>query len=120
MHAAAERGNRATVQALIDANADVHRKDIVGKTALFLAAERGDSAIVRTLIDAKADINMKNVFSQSLLHLAVERDSNAAVRALLNLGAQGARCTAAIIAIRLRCTWLPSIVAPRSPNCYWI
>ena len=48
---AASHGNRDTVQALLDAGADVNAKDFTGWTALHAAAFKGDPEIVQLLLE---------------------------------------------------------------------
>ena len=48
---AAAHGHTDTVQALLDAGADVNAKDVTGWTALHAAAFKGDPEIVQLLLD---------------------------------------------------------------------
>lgn len=58
------QGNAETVQALIDAKADVnYRNELSGCTPLMMAAQTGNKAIVEILIKAGADINMPQVIN---------------------------------------------------------
>ena len=57
---AALGGDAETVQALLDAGADVNAKNSDGWTALMQAASGGDAETVQALLDARADVNAKD------------------------------------------------------------
>ena len=85
---AAFSGDTATVQALLDAGADVNAKSNAGWTALFYAAESGHTATVQALLDAGADVSAKNNLGWTALMGAAINGHAATVRALLGGGAQ--------------------------------
>ena len=57
---AAENGNKAEVERLLKAGADVDAKDNNGRTALMYASASGYEGIVKILIENKADVNAKD------------------------------------------------------------
>ncbi len=86
---AAQAGQTATVQALLDAGAaaDVNEKDSVGWTALMLAARNGYTATVQALIDAGANVNVKDGDGNTPLMAAAGYGEISTVKALLHAGA---------------------------------
>src|ERR1700730_10299053 len=59
MIAAASRGDRAAVQALLAKGADVNAKDNGGRTALMMATVTGHPDVVQTLLAMGAEVNAK-------------------------------------------------------------
>jgi ankyrin repeat protein len=59
-----------TVALLLDRGANIHARDMVGKTALHHAAENGHDEIVKILIDRGADVNTKDAAGRTPLDLA--------------------------------------------------
>jgi ankyrin repeat protein len=57
---ASEQGHTATVQALIQAGADLNLQDKSGLTALMIASHEGHMASVRALIGVGADPNLQD------------------------------------------------------------
>ncbi|MDH3240362.1 MAG: ankyrin repeat domain-containing protein [Alphaproteobacteria bacterium] len=84
---AAIEGDLATIDAQIEAGADVDAKDKFGQTALMLAAPRGHEAIVRRLIEAGADLNVTAKFGLSAVMLAVVNHRPVIAEALARAGA---------------------------------
>ena len=64
---AAANGDTATVQALLDAGADVNAKNNEGVTALMWAAGVGGTDAVQVLLDAGADVNAKHKSGTALV-----------------------------------------------------
>jgi ankyrin repeat protein len=67
---AAEAGDVASVQRLLDEGADVHARDANGITALIAAAYRNDLAVADALIRAGADVNAQDNTQQSAYLIA--------------------------------------------------
>ena len=68
---AAETGNSAQLQALLQKGTPVDQKGgPMDETALMIAARHGNLGIVRTLIDAGADINAKSKYGDTALTAA--------------------------------------------------
>ena len=67
------------VTARIEANkvrdADVHKKDIYGKTRLHKAVEANDTALAATLIAAGGDVNGQDNDGKAPLHYAAQKNS---------------------------------------------
>jgi ankyrin repeat protein len=87
LHLAAEGGNKAIVQLLVDKGADVKAKDNHGSTVLHWAARGGNEAIVRLLIDKGADVKAKDKYGKTVLHWAGWERNEAVVRLLVDKGA---------------------------------
>lgn len=84
---AAQRGDMAAVQALIQQKADVNAAQGDGMTALHWAALNGDTAMAGLLIVAKADVNAHTRLGDyTPLHLAAERGNGAVTARLLAAG----------------------------------
>ena len=66
LHYAAENGNAAVVNFLIEARAKVDAGDSAGKTALHLAASEGRVEALIALLDAGANVNVETSCSKSL------------------------------------------------------
>lgn len=88
---AVEHSNRAMVQLLVGAGADINQQvssnAVYGETALHLAARYGDSAMVQLLIDLGADVNAEDNFGWRPLHRAARRGYLAVIQLLLHYGA---------------------------------
>jgi len=56
---AAKNGDTVSINALLDAGADVNAKDVEGETALMWAARGGYTETAQSLLDAGADVNTK-------------------------------------------------------------
>jgi TPR repeat protein len=89
LHEAVRRGDRAAVERLLAAKADIEAKDPHGCTPLNLAAG-GSEDLVRMLISAGADVNVDcrhvqtNVGGITPLHWAVASGSRTVVQLLLD------------------------------------
>ena len=78
---------RATVEALLEADADVNARDNDGKNALMRAAgNRRARSTVKVLLNAGADVNAKSSHGLSALIVAVANGQTEIVRALLDVG----------------------------------
>jgi ankyrin repeat protein len=105
---AVAHGNKATVQALIDAKANVDLPTDTGVTALMLAAHEGNKAIAQTLIDAKANVNLSTLIGgDTALMLAATGEEEAIVQALIDAKADvnmlnRYRCSALDYAIKAK------------------
>lgn len=85
---AAQRGDVATVRALLTGGGDANAAQGDGMTALHWAADRGDSAMADALLRAKADpMARTRMGDYTPLHIAARAGSPGVVRALLAAGA---------------------------------
>jgi len=85
LHWAAYYGHPSTVDALVQARADVNAVDERKQSALHLAADRGRASvsIVGALVQARADVNAVDERKKSALHLATRWGRNDTVGALV-------------------------------------
>jgi ankyrin repeat protein len=72
---AAEAGDAAATQRLLDADADVRAANWQLRTALHMAAERGDHRIVQALVRAKASLRAVDVDGRAAVELAAASES---------------------------------------------
>jgi serine/threonine-protein phosphatase 6 regulatory ankyrin repeat subunit B len=86
LHNAAEAGTPRTIQALLQAGADVNARTASGWTALMVAASRGHLAAVHALLRAGADMEARNAQGQTAMALAQLRRKVKVARALLVAG----------------------------------
>jgi len=84
---AVEKGDAATLRALLLAKTDVNAAQVDGTTALHWAVYRSDSAVVDQLIKAGAKIDTKNREGITPLYMAATYGDPAIVGALLKAGA---------------------------------
>jgi serine/threonine-protein phosphatase 6 regulatory ankyrin repeat subunit B len=87
---AVEKGDRASVKALLDKGADVNTKDksgFSGYTALMLASQKGHTEIVKALLDKGADVNAKDMYGNTALMQASFYGHTEIVKALIDKGA---------------------------------
>jgi ankyrin repeat protein len=85
---AAENGNLAIIQHLIESGAKVDTKEeTFGQTPLSIAAQNGHTAAVQWLIGKEADIESLNNSGQTPLSVAAQHGHDAVVRLLLSAGA---------------------------------
>jgi ankyrin repeat protein len=92
---ATAHGDLRVMEALLDAGADVDRRDdATGLTALFFAAQAGNGNAARILILHGADVSAKNCNGSTPLHFAISgplaptsEDRNAMVSLLMRYGA---------------------------------
>ena len=66
---AASRGNVARVKMLVEAGADVNKKDYFGTTSLARAARAGHEECVEFLLRKGTDVNITERFRGPLFHL---------------------------------------------------
>ena len=90
LHLAASnfRDSLETVQALIEAGANVNTKNNRGETALHLATIHGYTGRVETLIEAGAKMNIKNNDGETALSIAAFYGRTSIVEALIKAGAK--------------------------------
>lgn len=85
---AADQGDLARVKVLLEAGADVNRKDNEGRTALMnAAAAGGDVGITKTLLDAGAQVNEVDEDGHTALTLATKYGTAEQMQALMKAGA---------------------------------
>ncbi|KAI4149988.1 MAG: hypothetical protein LQ340_004326 [Diploschistes diacapsis] len=84
---AAESGNKAVVQLLLDRGADIETTDHNGWTALYTACIYGKEAVVQLLLDRGADIKTTNKDGGTALISACDFEQEAVVQLLLDRGA---------------------------------
>lgn len=88
LHWACDRGDAYSVEALVNAGADLNVKDDFGSTPLILAASSGNTTIIERLLEGGAEVNAHNARGDSPLHSASRhQDGVAAVQALVEAGA---------------------------------
>jgi ankyrin repeat protein len=72
---------------LIQNNADIHSKDIKGRTPLHLATFKGHGAVVNLLLEHEADVGAKDNESKIVWLLAIYGKDLATLEMLLAFGA---------------------------------
>jgi len=84
-----ERRNRRArvVKLLLDAGADVHKRDNGGWTALMCAAKSGLSEVIRALVERGAEVNASNHQGDTPLILAAKKGHTDVAKALIAAGA---------------------------------
>jgi outer membrane protein assembly factor BamB len=91
LRAAAAAGQRAEVQALLDAGAAVDAPARHGNTALLFASEKGHLDVVRLLVERGADVNVRErFFGSTPLTAALQGKHLAVASFLLEKGAKDA------------------------------
>ena len=85
---AAERGDTATVKALLTNDEIVNARDEEGWTALMVASGGGHIAIVQALLEAGADVNAKKNNGWTALMVAAYGGQTDVVKVLLEAGDQ--------------------------------
>lgn len=85
---ATQRGDIATVKALIAAVADVNKTDANKETALVLASRNGCVEIAKALLSAKADVNAKGHGGDTALIAAARAGNTELIGILSSAGAQ--------------------------------
>src|SRR4030095_6813154 len=83
-----QRGDAATVQALLKQKIDVNAPQANGATALHWAAYRSDAESTAALIRAGANINLTNNYGVTPLALAAQQGNPAVLDLLLKAGAK--------------------------------
>jgi hypothetical protein len=84
---AIEKGDISTIQALLDAGADIEAKTTPDMTALLIAARWGHTETVLALLAAGAGIEAKTTRSWTALHWAALSGHTETVQALIAAGA---------------------------------
>ena len=84
---AAREGHRGVVRILLDAGAEVNKKDRTGSTALMMAAARGHRDVAKMLLDCGADPNQSCDWGKAPLHCIPLYPYNNVVKLLLEYGA---------------------------------
>jgi ankyrin repeat protein len=87
LHAAAARGDMATLTQLLSAKANINQRDAYGRTPLHLATFAKQRAAVRTLIQAGADTGALENDRYDAVTIAAVADDEETLRTLLGLGA---------------------------------
>ena len=87
LHAAAARGDVATLTQLLVAKADVNQRDAYGRTPLHVATFTKQRAAVRALIQAGADTGALENDRYDAVTIAAVADDEETLRILLSLGA---------------------------------
>jgi hypothetical protein len=87
LHAAAARGDVATLTQLLAAKADINQRDAYGRTPLHVATFAKQRAAVRTLIQAGADTGALENDRYDAVTIAAVADDEETLRTLLGLGA---------------------------------
>jgi ankyrin repeat protein len=80
---AAERGDTAALQRLLDAGAAVNERDARGRNAVLAATQGGHEPAARLLIERGADVNAQDEIADSAFLLAGARGHTGIVRAAL-------------------------------------
>lgn len=83
----AEKGSLALVQILLQAGAQVNKRDAHGYTALTRAVKPNNTAVIQELMRAGADINHTTPGRRSVLTAAIENNAFDAVKVLVEAGA---------------------------------
>ncbi|KAJ9144492.1 NACHT and Ankyrin domain protein [Pleurostoma richardsiae] len=87
LHDASSSANKAAVELLLKAGADIAIKDCDGRTALHLAAQGGHEDVVAVLLDAGAGIDTKAEGGLTAMHLAAQDGRYKVTKTLLARGA---------------------------------
>ncbi len=91
LHEAARRGDRPTVERLLDRGAALDAPDIIEHTPLMCAANGGDVVMVRFLVDRGAALSHATTIGETALTIAIEHaarhDGEGSVALLLEAGA---------------------------------
>ncbi len=82
-YAISSSGNEEIVSVLLDAHADINKKDDNGWTAVHLAAVSDLSSLVRLIVERGADLHALNEDDDTAFHLAFMRGKINSVRSLL-------------------------------------
>ena len=87
LHAAAARGDMATLTQLLSAKADINQRDAYGRIPLHVATFAKQRAAVRALIQAGADTGALENDRYDAVTIAAVADDEETLRTLLSLGA---------------------------------
>eukprot|EP00471_Norrisiella_sphaerica_P008715 CAMPEP_0184492318 /NCGR_PEP_ID=MMETSP0113_2-20130426/22864_1 /TAXON_ID=91329 /ORGANISM="Norrisiella sphaerica, Strain BC52" /LENGTH=327 /DNA_ID=CAMNT_0026877041 /DNA_START=355 /DNA_END=1338 /DNA_ORIENTATION=+ len=80
-------GHKKMIKVLLEANADIEGKDLLGITPLIHAVQNGSPKVVKLLLDRKANPEITDLDRKSPLIWAAETGNKEIVRALLEAGA---------------------------------
>jgi ankyrin repeat protein len=86
LHWAVVRGHVETIEALVQAKADVGAQDKWKYTPLHWAAYKGHANIIEPLVNAKADVCAQNRYGKTPLDVAVDNKNEAAFITLAEKG----------------------------------
>jgi ankyrin repeat protein len=87
LHHAANRGHIAVIRQLLEAGADVNKKNKAAEAALHLAAYNGNLTVVEMLLDKEAIIDCLNEDGDTPLFFGSRKNHPAVVRLLMQRGA---------------------------------
>ena len=87
LHAAAHRGDVATIEQLASAKADPNGRDGNGRTPLHVATFARRGAAIRALVKAGADLGLLDKDRYDCVTIAAVADDEETLRVLLSLGA---------------------------------
>jgi ankyrin repeat protein len=93
LHAAAHRGDLATLKQLIAAKADLDARDAHGRTPLHVATHARQREAIRLLAAAGADLNLLERDRYDAVTIAAVADDEETLRLLLSLGASARQVT---------------------------
>ena len=79
LHSAASEGALETIQFLVERDADVNRKNRLGRTALICAAMNDHLEVVQYLVDNNADIMAQDDETNTALDWAKHNNNVAAI-----------------------------------------
>ena len=105
LHYAAQQGDIAIVQQLLDVRANMHRANARGLTALHLAAASGHLIVLQLLVGRGAQVNAVGGAGCTALHIACKEGHLPAVKLLLSCGANPA------VVIEGEGGWTPLLLA---------
>ncbi|XP_042857758.1 ankyrin repeat domain-containing protein 65-like isoform X1 [Penaeus japonicus] len=88
LHEAAEGGQEAVVETLLNFGAQVNAKDAFGETPLHWASWNGHHAVAETLLEKGGEVNAKDDEGQTPLHFASEKGHDAVAETLLEMGGE--------------------------------
>lgn len=86
IHEAARNGDRAAVQVLVEAGADVDATDVEGVSVLHYAALSGNAAVVEFLLDLHADPKVLTRTGETVLHWAAATGNLGVMRLMTRQG----------------------------------
>lgn len=82
LHLAASNGYAGTIDALIDAGAEVDSPDKYGQTPICSAIIAGQTEIVKKLIEKDARLDTKDIYGNNAFHIASEYNMGGAIKLL--------------------------------------
>jgi len=93
LHAAAQKGDTATITRLAAAAASLNARDRNGRTPLHVAAFARRGEAIRALVKAGADLNLRDKDRYDAVTIASVADDEETLRTLLALGASAKQVT---------------------------